>query len=120
MAGRSSSSSQSASSALRIAALIRLVQANLALGLPAQIHSDRAIQLYETCEIAGLERAEVLLTHARVLAANRNPGATRAFAMVRDWVLETADHRVPQKHRKGFLEHNLVNRAEFEFEGSIE
>jgi hypothetical protein len=101
---------------LRIAALIRLAQANLALGLPGQIHSDRAIQLYESCEIAGLERAEVLLTHARVLAANRNPGAAQAFAMAREWVLETADQRVPPKLRTGFLERNRINQAVLEFE----
>jgi DNA-binding SARP family transcriptional activator len=100
---------------LRIAALIRLAQANLELGLPAQIHSDRAMQLYETCEIAGLERAEVLLTHARVLAANHDPGATQAFAMARRWVFETADQRVPQKHRQGFLERNRSNQAVLEY-----
>jgi DNA-binding SARP family transcriptional activator/Tfp pilus assembly protein PilF len=106
---------QSESFGAQIMARTRSAQALLQLGdsgtaLEQTVNATRLLEDYDALPL-GFHRVEVLLTHHRALEANRHPDARAALRRALNWVLETADQRVPPEYRDSFLTRNPVNAA---------
>jgi tetratricopeptide (TPR) repeat protein len=79
------------------------------------------------CTGAALERSrthtcdfyegEVRWTRYRALEAVHHPDAPRDLQELSRWLMDAADRKVPPEYRRGFLEHNPVNRAILERSG---
>ncbi len=89
---------------LRLALLVRQAQAQLALGELTAAEAAMAEVRRAAPDITpACPRAEVLFTHARILAPQRDPGAATALQEAREALLTVADQHVPAEHRTSFL-----------------
>ena len=97
---------------LHILALTRGSQVQLESGKAKKAleFSHQAIALLEDYE-PDLQRAEVLLTHCRVLEAHKHKSTKPFLEQTLRWLLEVADHHVPPEYRDRFLTRNPFNAA---------
>jgi hypothetical protein len=97
---------------LHILALTRATQTQLELGNTERAleFSQQAVALLEHYE-PDLQRAEVLLSHHRALAANRHEAATPFLEQTLHWLVEVANNNVPPEYRDSFLTRNPINAA---------